>query len=65
MESHLCLKARAQAIMKQLNETWEQIDQNSLALSTFKFLSEQEESAIPRRMEVCKLNFNQSFYWLI
>lgn len=38
--------------MKQLNEAWEQIDQNSLALSTFKFLANQENAAIPRRMEV-------------
>ncbi|XP_031623227.1 cell division cycle 5-like protein [Contarinia nasturtii] len=44
-------QARAQAIMKQLNEAWEQIDQHSLALSTFKFLADQEDLAIPRRME--------------
>ncbi|XP_055306572.1 cell division cycle 5-like protein [Sitodiplosis mosellana] len=44
-------QARAQAIIKQLNEAWEQIDQHALALSTFKFLANQENTAIPRRME--------------
>lgn len=45
-------QARAQAVIKQLNEVWDQIDQNSLALSTFKFLADKENSAIPRRTEV-------------
>lgn len=45
----LLKQARAQAIVKQLNEIWDQIDQNSLALSTFKFLATQENSAIPQR----------------
>lgn len=48
----LSFQARAQAVMKQLNEAWDQIDQNSLALSTFNFLAEKENSAIPRRTEV-------------
>lgn len=45
-------QARAQAVIKQLNETWDQIDQNTLALSTFNFLADKESSAIPRRTEV-------------
>lgn len=45
-------QARAQALIKQLQETYEQIEQNSLALSTFKFLAAQEDQAIPRRLEV-------------
>lgn len=39
--------------MKQLHEAYEQIEQNTLALSTFKFLENQEDAAIPRRLEVC------------
>lgn len=35
-----------------MNEVWDQIDQNSLALSTFKFLASQENAAIPRRLIV-------------
>ncbi|XP_050337173.1 cell division cycle 5-like protein [Bactrocera neohumeralis] len=44
-------QARAQAMIKQLQDTYDQIEQNSLALSTFKFLAEQEAVAIPRRLE--------------
>uniref|UniRef100_A0A1A9X0Y5 Myb_Cef domain-containing protein n=1 Tax=Glossina brevipalpis TaxID=37001 RepID=A0A1A9X0Y5_9MUSC len=44
-------QARAQALIKQLQDTFEQIEQNTLALSTFKFLAEQEAVAIPRRLE--------------
>lgn len=45
-------QAKAQALIKQLQETSEQIEQCHLALSTFRFLAQQEEMAIPRRMEV-------------
>lgn len=45
-------QARAQALIKQLQDTFEQIEQNSLSLSTFRFLGEQESVAIPRRLEV-------------
>lgn len=45
-------QARAQAMIKRLQDTYDQIEQNSLALSTFKFLAEQEAVAIPRRLEV-------------
>uniref|UniRef100_A0A1I8P025 Cell division cycle 5-like protein n=1 Tax=Stomoxys calcitrans TaxID=35570 RepID=A0A1I8P025_STOCA len=44
-------QARAQALIKQLQDTYEQIEQNTTALSTFKFLAEQESVAIPRRLE--------------
>lgn len=44
-------QARAQALIKQLQETYEQIEQSQLALSTFQFLGNQEEAAIPRRMQ--------------
>lgn len=38
-------------MIKQLQDTCEQIEQNYLALSTFKFFAEQESIAIPRRLE--------------
>ncbi|KAJ6638555.1 Cell division cycle 5-like protein [Pseudolycoriella hygida] len=44
-------QARAQALIKQLEDTYEQIEQNNLALSTFKFLADQENLAVPRRLE--------------
>lgn len=44
-------QARAQALIKQLQDTYEQIEQNYLALSTFKFLNAQENAAIPKRLE--------------
>lgn len=47
-------QAKAQALIKQLHETFEQIEQSHLALSTFRFLAQQEETAIPRRMEVSR-----------
>lgn len=45
-------QARAQALIKQLLDTYEQIESNYLALSTFKFLDSQENIAIPKRLEV-------------
>uniref|UniRef100_A0A182VYK8 Pre-mRNA-splicing factor CDC5/CEF1 n=1 Tax=Anopheles minimus TaxID=112268 RepID=A0A182VYK8_9DIPT len=44
-------QARSQALIKQFQDTNEQIEQNSLALSTFKFLAAQEDLAIPKRLE--------------
>ncbi|XP_030380108.1 cell division cycle 5-like protein [Scaptodrosophila lebanonensis] len=44
-------QARAQALIKQLQDTYAQIEQNSLSLSTFRFLGEQEAIAVPRRLE--------------
>ncbi|XP_035894892.1 cell division cycle 5-like protein [Anopheles stephensi] len=44
-------QARAQALIKQFQDTNEQIEQNALALSTFQFLAAQEDLAIPKRLE--------------
>lgn len=44
-------QARAQVLIKQLQDTYAQIEQNSLSLSTFRFLGEQEGIAVPRRLE--------------
>uniref|UniRef100_A0A1Y9HDY4 Pre-mRNA splicing factor component Cdc5p/Cef1 C-terminal domain-containing protein n=1 Tax=Anopheles funestus TaxID=62324 RepID=A0A1Y9HDY4_ANOFN len=44
-------QARAQALIKQFQETNEQIEQSLLALSTFQFLAAQEDLAIPKRLE--------------
>lgn len=45
-------QSRAQTLVKQFQELNEQIEKANLELSTFKFLAEQEKSAIPRRIEV-------------
>ncbi|XP_002024646.2 cell division cycle 5-like protein [Drosophila miranda] len=44
-------QARAQVLIKQLHDTYSQIDLNSISLSTFRFLGEQEAIAVPRRLE--------------
>lgn len=51
------LQARAQALIKLLQDTYDQIEQNNLSLSTFNFLAEQEKHAIPRRLEVNSIYF--------
>jgi pre-mRNA-splicing factor CDC5/CEF1 len=45
-------QARAHSLMKQLQETYDQIEQSNLSLSTFKFLEQMETNAIPKRLEV-------------
>lgn len=45
-------QSRAQTLLKQLQDTYDQIDQANLELSTFKFLQEQEKAALPRRIQV-------------
>lgn len=45
-------QARAHSLIKQLQEIYEQIEQNYLSLSTFKFLEKMETTAIPKRLEV-------------
>lgn len=50
-------QARAKALSKQLQDTYEQIEQNQLSLSTFKFLADQESLAIPRRLNVSCILF--------
>jgi pre-mRNA-splicing factor CDC5/CEF1 len=47
-------QARAHSLIKQLQDTYEQIEQNYLSLSTFKFLETMETAAIPKRLEVGK-----------
>lgn len=44
-------QTRAQALVKQLQDLMDQIEQAHMELSTFKFLQQQEEAAIPRRIE--------------
>ncbi|ENN73481.1 hypothetical protein D910_12233 [Dendroctonus ponderosae] len=44
-------QSRAQALVKQLHDMYENIDQANLELKTFKFLQEQERSALPRRIQ--------------
>lgn len=46
-------QSRSQALLKQLHDAYEQIDQANLELSTFKFLQDQEKAALPRRVQVC------------
>lgn len=45
-------QARAHSLIKQLQDIYEQIEQNYLSLSTFKFLEQMETTAIPKRLEV-------------
>jgi pre-mRNA-splicing factor CDC5/CEF1 len=45
-------QARAHSLIKQLQDTFEQIEQNYLSLSTFEFLEKMETAAIPKRLEV-------------
>lgn len=52
-------QSRAHSLIKQLQDTYEQIEQNFLSLSTFKFLEKMETAAIPKRLEVnIQLKFN-------
>lgn len=44
-------QARAQALNKELQDTYDQIDSSYLLLSTFKCLAKQEDLAIPKRLE--------------
>ena len=50
-------QSRAQVIVKQLQELYEQLEQADMELSTFKFLQQQEIAAIPRRLEVIRVLF--------
>lgn len=50
-------QSRAQALIKQLHDLYDQIDQANLELSTFKFLQEQEKAALPRRIQVNKSHY--------
>ena len=52
-------QVRTQALTKQLSDTWDQIEQLRLELSTFKFLQAQEESALPRRINALVEDVNR------
>lgn len=60
-------QARAHSLIKQLQEIYEQIEQNYLSLSTFKFLEKIETAAIPKRLEVIFvfLKFNELLFFEI
>lgn len=59
----LCrLQARAQALLQQLHETYEQIEQTETALESFKRLETQEDIAIDRRIEVNNDNNSQTSF---
>lgn len=45
-------QSRAHSLIKQLQDTYDQIEQNYLSLSTFNFLEKMETAAIPKRLEV-------------
>lgn len=47
-------QTRAQNLIKRLYELYEQVDQASLELNTFKFLQSQEEVAVPKRIQSLK-----------
>lgn len=44
-------QSRAQALIKQLQDMYDSIDQANLEYNTFKFLQEQEKVALPRRVQ--------------
>lgn len=45
-------QSKEQTLRKQLDDLYEQIDKADLELNTFKFLQEQEKTALPRRIQV-------------
>lgn len=45
-------QSRAQGLIKQLQDLFDNTDQANLELNTFKFLQEQEREALPRRIQV-------------
>ena len=44
-------QSRAQALIKQVTDTRDQIEQSRLELSTFKYLKDKETEAIPKRLQ--------------
>lgn len=55
-------QTRSQGVIKQLQDMHDQIEQARMELSTFKFLKEQEEAAVPRRLHVSFVIFKQQYY---
>lgn len=52
-------QTRAQTLIKQLCELYEQADQSTLELNTFRFLQEQEKQALPRRVDTLTEDVNR------
>ncbi|XP_044726602.1 cell division cycle 5-like protein [Chrysoperla carnea] len=52
-------QSRVQALIKKIQDTFEQIEQASLELSTFKFLQDQEKAALPRRIAALTEDVNR------
>lgn len=52
-------QTRGQALVKQLHDLYDQVEQAYLELSTFKFLQSQEEAAIPRRIQALTEDVNR------
>lgn len=52
-------QTRVQVLTKQHNDLWEQIEQSQLELSTFKFLQNQEDSALTRRINCLTEDVNR------
>uniref|UniRef100_A0ABD2WLB9 Uncharacterized protein n=1 Tax=Trichogramma kaykai TaxID=54128 RepID=A0ABD2WLB9_9HYME len=50
---------RTQVLTKQFNDVIEQIDQSRLEYSTFKFLKQQEDAAIPKRIRALEEDVNR------
>ncbi|XP_014233346.1 cell division cycle 5-like protein [Trichogramma pretiosum] len=50
---------RTQVLTKQFNDVTEQIDQSRLEYSTFKFLKQQEDAAIPKRIRALEEDVNR------
>ena len=46
-------QSRAQGLVKQLHDIYEQIEQTHVEYQTFENLRQHEIGAIPKRMEVC------------
>jgi len=51
-------QSRAQGLIKQLLDLFEQIEQSNTEISTFEFLQKQEQNAIPRRLDVSKIQLS-------
>ncbi|XP_017770851.1 PREDICTED: cell division cycle 5-like protein [Nicrophorus vespilloides] len=52
-------QSRAQALIKQLTDLYDQVDQSQLELNTFQFLQEQEKAALPRRIQSLNEDVNR------
>lgn len=46
-------QSRAMGLIKQLEDNYEQVEQSFVELETFQSLKQNEDMAIPKRVEVC------------